>query len=390
MLSKPWFSRKQLNIIIVVTTLVIAILSTTGPKPLPTVKQYSHSSPAVFYVEKDTPVNRLRFSFKLPEAGHSSQFMPQLLYQLTINRLKQKAIGPEDGWPLLTLSLQHDRLQIQLTGEEAPSAEKLEQMMSWLSADFANDLWYENAKFLKADRYIQHNSEPSPIHLLAPLIGIPLVDDSDDLDTSYQQKLFNRNNVTISFLGPDSESWLTAATKSIEQLSGYSSRQPTTDLWPYPSKLNQPLKGYQSVLAVKTAGLVGDAQPVEQTAVQLILQFRGPTLSADWQPKQNAGLLLLASQQWDAPNLLDDLSHKIESLENEQIDLLVNAQTDALEAMKEQPEQLLDRIEAIGLYQLPLDYLPTLEEAFNNLDALDVKNSALDLLAEGDYYWISK
>lgn len=389
MLAKPFFSRKQLSIIIVVTTLAIAVLSTTGPSPLPTIEKTEVAGKPVFFIDKNDPIGRLRLSFRLPNHGHSSQFQPQLMYQMITERLKQQSISPADGWPPISLNLQHDRLQLQINADEPPPEEQLTKLIQWLSDDMPSDQWNSAAQRLQASRYIQQQSNPNVFTQIAPLIGIELRPESADIYHYYQQKLINRSQLSISYVGPDADEWVLAISAMIEALPQERSFLDKPFLWPYPTQKSHQPKGYDAILARKTDGYV-DGATIEQSAIYLIQSILDTKQRSSWQAQGTEGLLLMTSRYETAETLLKSLERRIVALAPKDIQSRIDQSIDALEMIMDNHEQLLDRVERVAFYNLPLDYLPKLANELNSLDITAVQTKASELLTPEAFFWISR
>lgn len=389
MLTKPFFSRKQLSIIIVVTTLAIAVLSTTGPGPLPTIEKIEIAGNPLYYIDKSDPVGRLRLSFRLPNHGHSSQFQPQLMYQMITDRLKQQSISPADGWPPISVNLQHNRLQLQINADEPPPLEQLIQLIQWLNDEIPSQQWDAAAKRLQADRYIQQNSNPSVLTQIAPLIGIELSPENAETYHSYQQQLINRSQLSISYVGPDADNWMQATSAMLEFLPQARSTSEQAFFWPYAIKKNQQPKGYEAILARKTEGYA-DGATLEQAAIYLIRSALMSQERSDWQARDSAGLLLITSRDQTADALLNSLKRRLFELAPKEIQSRLEQSVDELEMIADNHQQLLNRVERVALYNLPLDYLPKLAAELASLDPAAVQEESLALLTKEELFWISR
>ncbi len=389
MFNKALFSRKQLNIIIVVTTLVIAVLATTGPDPLPTIEQADAAGQPVYFIEQKEDIGRLRLSFSLPNNGHSSEFKPQLLYQLITQRLQEQSLDRQSGWPPISLRLLNDRLELQLNADALLTNKQLTELLHWLIDDFSLHEQFSTGQRLQATRYIQQNSSPSPLIQLAPLLGIQLTA-TDNNTNSYQKQLFNRQQLTISYVGPNAASWITLLTNTLATLPDSTEPPEQQMRWPYPTKVLKQPKDAAAIVARITQGQDDPDSILERAAIEFIQQALLPSEVSDWQSHHGAGLLLIASQQMPAKALLGSLRQRIDQLSAADIDAHITELVSAIEALQDQPEGLLDRTDLVARYQLPLNYLPLLVNELRSLDPDTIKDRASKLLSNEDFYWISQ
>lgn len=390
MFDKPWFTRKQLNIIILVTTLVIALLSMTGPDHvLPRFSQQTIAGKDLILADNTDGLQHLRFTFALTPNEQSSALQPQLLFQLLSQRLSQLPITPQDGWPPIALRLQFDRLQLDLAAESTPSTEQLSRLAQWLTAPYSDQQWLSAMARLKAERYLNQQTGKSPYQQLLPLLGYFTNNEQKNPTAwhDYQQQLFSQAQLSISFLGNDLEDWQPAIERFIKQLPTASPWPEQPSPWSSPQQLSDKPRGYQAILAKRTRGKADPDFAVDFISLRLLSQLANT--DTDWKPQARDGLWLLLSSHMSAPQLLEQLRKNVRQLSDKMIEDSLASATKQLQSLKDDPKKLLDQMESIHFYQLPIDYLERLQKQFANLPVASIKGRMIELLEPQQFYWLS-
>lgn len=386
MFNKPWFSRKQLNIIILVTTLAIALLSMTGPKKLPTAQLEPLNGTQMVYMTEKGSSQYLRLSFLLPPGQHASEFAPQLLFRVLQEQLQQQvSLLP------LRARLQHDRIQVDLITSEPPSQQAVTELLEALAQTGSDPLWLHTAQELQARRYLAQQSNPSPLNQLSPLIGLNQRSQENAvyLWQDFHRQVINRHNLHLSYLGPDIKPWRELLAQGLQLLPTAPHKQQSADQWPQPQRLNRAPQGYQTLMLRQTDGKADREFALQLLSIQLINRLLPAETLHDWVTAGNHGYWLLASQSTEANTLLLQLQSAIGEFSDRQFQDLQQQTLDQLQQIPENPEALLNQLESINLYQLPLDRLPKLAAQLEAVSLQQAQQQALQFIDVKDFYWIS-
>ena len=369
---KPLFSRRQLNLIIIVCVAAIALLS-LDPNPWPELQRQQLHNVSVTYTNSPDQQSRLQLSFALPNPGIDAEPAAKLLAELLHLRFQS-----HDGLSSWQLSLQPDRLTL-IQPSIAPSAQQdrqLQQLVELLTRPFEPAIIDEAIRRAQARRHLNRN-QPNLREQADTLLRNPQHQSPADPTAmnQLQQQLFSRAQLRIALLGQEPVQQLAALNALIEPL-------PPGQPWPSvsePFDANAP--ALQRTANIALQSLPGRQQPEFGQALLLsrILAELSPVTITQISGAEHSWRLwdLQLETNATARSRLDATLSAIQQRIAQQKDWELRHHADQLREQlqhrTEASDTLMPLLDTIAFYQLPLDYLPSFEAKIAAFDGAQLR-----------------
>lgn len=322
--NKPFFSRTQLNIIMVVVTVAILVL-TSGESEVsyPTLQRSELSGAPLYWTEAKGGNIDIRFSFALPDDS------PEPVRQLVYEQLREQLIDNSAALaPAMPLARDFpDRFIVGLrvaAQEDLPPA--IDALVSLLSAPVAVERWHERWQQLRARRYLEGRRDE--------------VFGDDSLATQARQlyqQLFSRRLLSLSLTGP--------YPKLEPAIAASIARLPAGSPWPAVLPLATPG-------TLRLPGRRSAEFPVTRLAVEILQRIgESQNLSIDWRTRAEYSELRTA-------NPTDSLLAQLKQIDSGSLETAKSELLDRFHRRLDGPNSWPEQLETIAFYRLPLDYLP--------------------------------
>lgn len=380
----PLFSRRQLNLIIIVTATVIALLSIPS-EPWPKIQRTALLQVPLSYSINDDQPSELRFSFALPQTTLVPSDAARLVLQLLELRIEQTAIP-------VKLSLHRDRLTVVIRASSSTTLiQALQQLAPLLRQPFESATVTLALKQQRAQQYLDRNQR-SPLQKADNWLRrqLPLSQDgsadpaTEEALSHLQQRLFSRTLLRLSLTGSDPEPLTTALSTTLEQLdagqpwaisadSAPTTYQPTaTELFPVAAL--QPLPGRRSALFPQALLLT---RLLDELTPETTLRFY-PGREVSW-------LIWLTPSTAESPQRwlntqIEQIRQRLAAMKDWELERAGDDLRDQLQQRMQQPQAFADQLEAIAFYQLGVDYLPQIDATIAALTRAEIRQQLLQLL----------
>lgn len=399
MFDKPLFSRKQLNIIILVTTLAIVLLASTGkPTPLPQVQQQQVAGTPLYSVQNNAVQHRLRLSFALPTPYAAHRLDALLLQRLLLTQMqdsRQRAPFSESD-ANIQLSLRADRFIVDLTLTELDELKRLlPALIQQLQQPPDSALLLDAATELEARTYLEHQQLSAAQQQMAFwLEGRPQTALDLQLWQAFKARTLSRAQLSLSLISTTPEAALPALA-SLQQLpSGYAWVTPGASFQQPQSRDYQQGEYYIVQLGRPIPGRSSPAFQQQQIALRLLQHSaEAEGLSSHWQALATQGWLEFSAYSQkpiSADMLLTRLSNHIKQLSDTELTDFTDTVATKFEDVISQPSDLLEQLDAIAFYQLPTNYLQSFSDGLAQLTPDQLRQDALNLLAAEDYFVVTE
>lgn len=379
--NKPLFSRRQLNLIIAATAIVIALLS-IPTQTWPTIErqQWQATIPLTSITDPNLPP-QLRLLFALPQPGLLPDEPAQVLMQLLQPRLATGSIQP---------TLHSDRISLAISADSPDQlSRQLDRLGPLLLQPLDPAAIGHAIKQRRAQQHINRNRQ-QPLHQtdrwLRQQQTPPITAASIN---QLQQQLLSRQQLQISLTGLTAQSIAAPLNHLLEQL-------PAGQPWP----------------AVQTAGATTQASAPKQTtdardisqsaAAALLLPGRQSTdfpqtlllsrlIDQLIQPSVRfypgaltSWLIGLPPKSDPDPNWLNtelqQAQQQLVEMEDWELERAADDLRQQLEQRLRQPDTLSDQLEVIAFYHLPIDYLPQFDATIAALTGAQIRQQLQRLL----------
>ena len=365
MSNKPLFSRRQLNLIILVSAALIALLSLPRDN-WPTLKQQTLPGTGLLLYSSPQGVSQLRLLFKLPQPRLLPPEAAQILAALLDKRLQATpALIDAD------LRLHADRMTLQLN---QPTPEKLGLLLRALSQPLPDQQLDEQLKRQRAQQHLAGERLTQLQQTDRWLNGQDhSLENGDDSVHRLHLQLINPRHLTLSLTGPlskplfnqlDSQFALLAEPLDLSSLP----RQEFT------SQTSNSTLG--SNLLAPLQQLPGRRDP--DFATMRLLQ----RLLRELQPDNNGTQLITGqSHSWRVwfdsatalPMQLNLLQQQLAQQPDWELEQRADQLREQLQQRLQHPDALAELVETVAFYQLPLDYPARFDATIAALDGAQLR-----------------
>lgn len=342
-LSKPLFSRTQLNWIIIILSAVIALLSLApAPPPWPTLvrSQIAHV-PLLHPLARTEQPLQIRLSLLLPPQLDAASPLATTLASLLSTQLRPlQQTG--DTWQ----QQRHpDRVQLTVT---APSTHALSALLLQLQKPPSTLQFAEAERQLTAALRLAHHAQPQPLW--------PLGLENNQLEALYRNWL-SRAQLRLTATAPLESPWLQTLTAG---LNDWPAGTPWSVDAPRLVALQQhsPAPRHQLRLLRQLPG----RETVDYDSSALLvhwlrLQAQAADITLDWQPRRGGSRLSLQAET-SQPISASELLAPLQPIDAHSLSQLAQRLETQLQQRRDQPLGWLDLLETLSAYDLPLDALP--------------------------------
>ena len=381
----PLFSRRQLNILIMVTGVVIALLSIPS-EPWPQIERVQIQQVPLSTISSDDHPAELRLSFALPRPALLPTAPEQILWQLLKQRLEQATTA-------FQVSLYRDRISIAVTA--SPSGELLEalqQLPPLLTEVFTEEALNHGIDKLRAQRYLQRNN-PAPLEAADRWVRQQQADDSlanaltPTAITRLQQQLFSRAQLRISLVSLAQEPIIAALNNTLQQFNS----ELTWDENPQPKSISATtIAGDLSpVVALQTLPGRASSDFPGTLLLSRILADLGPELTIRLHPNKDQSWLVwlttTPNAQYDISGQIQRMQQRLAELKDWELERAADDLRELLQQRLQEPEALAEQLEVIAFYQLPVDYLTQFEATIAALSRTEIRQQLQHLLQPANF-----
>lgn len=408
--NMPFFSRRQLNLIIAICAVVIALLSIpTDSWPL--IERQQRQQVEVTAIAEPAGSSQpsalqLRLIFALPKPSLQPKPAAQILHQLLQARLTAAAD--------LSANLRPDRLTLQIALSNNTTSQ-LQPIANLLQQPFAATTVEQAIKRWRAQRYIgrnQRSAEAMALEAIDQQLRHPSLSSEEqaaipfDADLSVavinqlQRQLFHPRQLRISLIGRE----IDAISNEISALaSQLDQQQPAINQAIDPADAIRPAQTPHINAVYQT--LTGRQQADFATTLLLsrILQQLNPTDKVRLYPSATASQLLWlpqhsvtttepkqpqTSDSW-LTEAIEQSLQQLAAIKDWELERFADQLREQLENRLQQPDTLADQLEVIAFYRLPVDYLPQFDATIAALDGAQLRQQLLQLLQPQRFRQIS-
>ncbi|MEH6473782.1 MAG: hypothetical protein V7752_21380 [Halopseudomonas sp.] len=377
----PLFSRRQLNIIIVITAMIIALLSIPS-EPWPQIQRLSLQQVPLSYIVDDDRPFELRLSFALPKTALLPVEPALALRQLLDHR----------AGATFSTRLSSDRLTISISAPSSTAlAQHLQQLPRLLLEPFERTAIASSVKqhlaqrhinrqqrsaVQQADAWLRHHQPPPLSATSGPI--------TEDVINLLQQQLFSRSQLRLSLIGPQPETITAELSAMLEQFDigkswGQDATSPTADQARVTEQL-APVAALQPLAGRQSAGFA------EALLLSRMLAQLAPEATLQLHPGAKVSWLI-----WIEPNRTDTsptwlatqlklIRHRLNTMKDWELERAADDLRQQLEHRLLQPQAIADQLEVIAFYQLPVDYLPQFDATIAALTRAEIRQQLLALL----------
>ncbi len=403
MFDKPLFSRRQLNIIILVTALAIALLSATGDRrELPEISlQQQHQIP-IYLLENDQPDTRISLSFALPEPLIDHRPFGRFTRQVLHSNLTDLSENPEFQRQNARISIvsHPDRVEIRLAHSDSGAIAALaELLIAQLRQPPERDRWQQMLRQHRAESYLEKQSaDPALLQMrnwLAP--SAPGTETEPPYPyqrfLQFQNQLLSRSRLSIALISADPESLVAPLAPVLSRLP--EGAIPSTQI-PAPLPIRQQtlsgLDNNQILLGRHTSGRRDADFATELTAVRLLQTLAGDlNINSQWSPLAAASPLILQLITTDTitpGTVFERLQQQLQQLSDDQLDQHRQQLLERFSETLKNPERLAGQLESIAFYRQPPDYLNGFVSRLNQLSSREIRDRTEELLDSQQYHRI--
>lgn len=409
MLDQPFFSRKQLNLIIVACVLAILWLSNSSSDETPAVIESRTLASVPLYIQRtELPIStnqhaeqgqqqpgvHTSLSFALPQDTPADHLDARLALRWLQQQLNAAAQTQQTTQPI-HLSAQADRLIIRIPHLKVTDA-RTRLLFNTFSQLPDVPRWQAAQQRLLAERYLDEGemsqAERWLTQQLRPYSYRPPRDFSAWRD--FYQQLFSRAQLHLAVLGEPDEDWLDSLQQQLQTLSSGQRWADNPARKPIPQQrdfeleqVNQP--AYIAQLGRILPGLSAPDFPQFQAALAEIKRSAEELgIACQWQlsgPQSQLRLAAYSEQAITPEQLLGRLHSLIEQRSNGELDTLISGLIDNIEAADDSLEQQWRLLENLAFYQLPTDFQRQQLHTLKQLDADTLRRRSLALLEPGAY-----
>ncbi|MEH6625519.1 MAG: hypothetical protein V7739_03675 [Motiliproteus sp.] len=397
MFDKPLFSRRQLSIIIFVTTIAIVLLTASGQRDaLPEIhKEQQHGVP-IYWLQQDTASSYLSLSFALPKGTRGDSATVRLVQQLLLDSLRQSFAQQSLS---IKLNSHSDRLEITLiAATEQSIASVLSRLFKQLQApDDVVAKWSELQKKQQAQQYLDRQSvDPGWAKMRLWLQPEQSQYDNDYMHWSaFREQLFSRSQLSVSLMAKDVEPIVEALRSQLSSIpNGLQWANPSTPSLPPQQLTASTLGEYQLLLGRQTSGRSAVDFAEQLLAVRQLQTLAGALhIYSEWRPLGSHSELILSASSpspIDSNALLGSIKSKLAETSDDELDRRRSETIDHLYQRLENPDQLFEQLQAIAFYQLPENYLQSFVSQLDQLSSAALRSSINALLNPEHYHQISQ
>ncbi|WP_421868153.1 hypothetical protein [Motiliproteus sp.] len=356
---KPLFNRRQLNLIIIVCVAAVALLS-IDTNPWPDFERRQLDGVVLTHLSDAEQPAQLRLSFALPDPGLQMSTAALLLNELLQQRLQQAGLATQ--WQLQP---HPDRLTlIHTPASTADLSDRLAQLLNALTMPFSLEQRQQQLALEQARRHLQRDQQSRLQRLDRQLRGDPALPTAQALET-LQQQLFNQTNLRLALRASEIDSWQPPLQSWLTQL-------PPGQPWPPAETRTAPVAAAApwQPLPGRNQGSFTQVLLHSRVLAGLSEQFQIQQLSSAqrswrvWLPRHSDASL---------PNQLQSIQQRLNGMKDWEVRQLAEQIGEQLEALPQRPDALLEQLEVIAFYELPLDYLPRFEATIANLDGATLR-----------------
>ena len=401
MFDKPLFSSKQLNIIIIVTLIAIVLLTASGNRPdLPELNVEQILQVPTYWTENSSEDELiLSFSFALPKARMGNHPDTRLLFNLLRSDLNKLSKHPDtvDSQTEISLRSMADRLQITLKIPEPKEnvATVLNLLFPHLMGSLDPNQWQQERIKQYARSYLDNQSTNSSLLQLQQWLqgSLPTKMSNYSAWQQFRQQLMSRSQLRIAILSPNPEMTLKQLQDSLSLLPlNVTWQQESPTSYSLQQRTISTLNNYQLWMARHTVGKDSKGFMDELVALKQLRELaEALNITASFTPLATRSQLLLhlnTTEVISAQSVIERLQMRLLQTDNKTLDTTKQKMIDRLHENSQNSSLLIEQLEAIAFYQLPVNYLQQLNTRIQQLDADELRQQVEALLDPQMYHWI--
>ncbi len=389
--NQPLFSRRQLNLIIAITAVVIALLS-IPTEPWPAIERQQLQQVSLSAIADTDQPTQLRLLFALPRPG----LLPTDSALLVTRLLEQRLQASNDS---IATTLHGDRisLSIRLSSTVQPDQgweAQLHRLTALLLNPFDSARIEGAIKQLRAQRHLSRNQH-SPLQqadrwlrqqpTTAPLSTTEIL--------QLQQQLFSRSQLRLSLTGSAPQALSNSLNAWLQQLPEGLQWPSTNTSITTPLALDTATPGADTPTAVPALQPLAGRQSIQfpQTLLMSrIIEQLSPRIHIRLYPAATTSWLIGLPTATTPPQwLLTEITQILQQLATMpdwELEHAADQLREQLEQRLHQPAAVADQLEAIAFYALPVDYLPQFDATIAALTGAQIRQQLLELLQPERFY----
>lgn len=369
---RPFFSRKQLNVLMWFSLLAILVLSSLGPGEVEYQTIEHNKEKSVYWMELDDQLNTLTLLLpSQPALNRSQQQLQQLKAQILLTRLKQL----NNNAYTYNVYPRQDRIELSLNWAADQETPDINQLLSALNQPVEANRWQDVLKTLQARDYLNAKAtEEHAIETFFTRFQPPLKEVLPLLASSYRA-LFN--NVKFVVSGDNAEK---ISEQIIESLPEETLSQLSSSTTPIAANINQQAESSDAFIFLTGETIPPRADP-QFTAQRLTAQVLQDLLESQQQAFQYKYRLLWGSLQdtgyraviIKANQSPEAILPQLQQLINE--DLVETSQKRLAGQWQERMRDLQNQVQAMNLiafYDLPVTTMEDYVEQIQDIDEEEV------------------
>jgi hypothetical protein len=369
---RPFFSRKQLNVLMWFSLLAILVLSSLGPGEVEYQTIEHNKEKSVYWMELDDQLNTLTLLLpSQPALNRSQQQLQQLKAQILLTRLKQL----NNNAYTYNVYPRQDRIELSLNWAADQETPDINQLLSALNQPVEANRWQDVLKTLQARDYLNAKAtEEHAVETFFTRFQPPLKEVLPVLASSYSA-LFN--NVKFVVSGDNAEK---ISEQIIESLPEETLSQLSSSITPIAANINQQAESSDTFIFLTGETIPPRADP-QFTAQRLTAQVLQDLLESQqqafnykyrllWGSLQDTGyraVIIKANQSPEA------ILPQLQQLINE--DLVETSQKRLAGQWQERMRDLQNQVQAMNLiayYDLPITTMEDYVEQIQDIDEEEV------------------
>ncbi|MFT6917217.1 MAG: hypothetical protein ACJAWL_003574 [Motiliproteus sp.] len=397
------FSRRQLNLLIIVTATVIALLSIPA-EPWPQIQRSALPLMPLSYISDDDLPPELRLSFALPRPS----LLPPAPQRILLQLLEQRLASSGSAY---SIRLHRDRITATIKAASASALRlPLQQLPALLTQPFARDAINHAINLERAQQHLRRN-QPSPLLQADAWLPQQHPDSNPDevsleLINLLQQRLFSRSPSSLSLTGLPPEPLIATLNSALQQFgSVFEGSAPAGSVLGGSESPDPELTGARDLRASSTRSaaapadlgpvaalqpLPGRASPRFPQALLLsrMLETLVPEARIRFYPGSETSWLIWLTPQASEPWLTDQIRQlklRLAAMKDWEFERAADDLRAQLERRMQDPAAIAEQLEVIAFYQLPVDYLPQFEATIASLTRTQIRQQLLDLLQPGRF-----
>ncbi|MGB0206310.1 MAG: hypothetical protein ACPF9K_14890 [Neptuniibacter sp.] len=369
---RPFFSRKQLNVLMWFSLLAILVLSSLGPGEVEYQTIEHNKEKSVYWMELDDQLNTLTLLLpSQPALNRSQQQLQQLKAQILLSRLKQlnNSAYTYNVYP------RQDRIELSLNWAADQETPDINPLLSALNQPVEANRWQDVLKTLQARDYLNAKAtEEHAVEAFFTRFQPPLNEVLPILSSSYSA-LFN--NVKFVVSGDNAEQ---ISEQIIESLPEETQSQLSSSITPIAANINQQAESSDAFIFLTGETIPPRADPqftaqrVTAQVLQDLLESQQQALNYKyrllWGSLQSTGyraVIITANQSPEA------ILPQLQQLINE--DLVETSQKRLAGQWQERMRDLQNQVQAMNLiayYDLPITTMEDYVEQIQDIDEEEI------------------